>query len=407
MKFGVKERKFMKRHWRWNKILSGLALYQGMSVSVEAQVVEMEGTSYVFLSDSTVELASFVPPFSLEDWDDTLCVPEAVSYGNKIYKVTAMGERVFGSDSLTRRFCRSVVDVVFPEGLEGIATDAFYGRFYSLKKLVLPQSLRSLGENSFACLPSLDEVVIRGVREVPAWAFSLNPSLAVVSLDSCVSVIGRNSFYECTRLSRVDLRSVVEIGDNAFEGTSIDVLAVPNVESVGESSFMGCKSLTRIHFTPKLRRIAAFAFSDDTALLSIHVPAGEIGESAFMGCTSLRQVVLSDSVYSLGEATFLGCVSLDSVCLSSSLDKISAMTFCGCVDLESVALPSTVRSIGKEAFAGSGLKRIDIPGSVKEIGDGAFAQCEHLEEVILRNPDVLLGKAVFPKDTKIRYMEKY
>lgn len=100
-------------------------------------------------------------------------------------------------------------------------------------------------------------------------------------------------------------------------------------------------------------------------------------------------------------------MSLDSVCLSFSLDKISAMTFCGCVDLESVALPSTVRSIGKEAFAGSGLKRVDIPGSVKEIGDGAFAQCEHLEEVILRNPDVLLGKAVFPKDTKIRYMEKY
>ncbi len=394
----------MKRQWRWSKGLSGLALCMGMSVPAEAQVVEAEGSSYALLSDSTVELVSFVPPFSFEKWRDTLCIPPAVSYGDKTYGVVAIGGEAFGPAPLTRRYCRGVTEVRLPEGLEEIAADAFYGRFGSLKKVVLPRTLRTLGENAFAGLPSLDEVVVRGVREVPAWAFSLNPSLTVVSLDSCVSVVGRNSFYECTRLSHVDLRSVVEIGDNAFEGTSIKVLSVPNAESIGESSFMGCRSLVRIHLSRKLRRIAAFAFSDDTALLSVHVPAGDVGASAFMGCTSLRQVVLSDSVHGLGEAAFLGCVSLDSVCFSSSVSEIAPMTFWGCASLESVVLPETVRSIGKEAFAGSGVKRIDIPRSVKEIGDGAFARCEHLKEVVLRNPDVLLGNAAFPKEARIRYM---
>lgn len=64
--------------------------------------------------------------------------------------------------------------------------------------------------------------------------------------------------------------------------------------------------------------------------------------------------------------------------------------------LESITLPSTLRVIGEGAFYASKLISIDIPDSVVEIRDKAFAGCSHLQTVRLpsfieRLPNRLFG----------------
>ena len=52
-----------------------------------------------------------------------------------------------------------------------------------------------------------------------------------------------------------------------------------------------------------------------------------------------------------------------------------------------IQIPDTVVSIDEKVFDGNrNISKVIIPEGVKEIGYGAFANCEKLEEVIFQNP---------------------
>lgn len=55
-----------------------------------------------------------------------------------------------------------------------------------------------------------------------------------------------------------------------------------------------------------------------------------------------------------------------------------------------------VTGIGKKAFLSKkNLRRVTLPDTVEEIGDWAFAYCDHLSEVILPRRELRFGRAVF------------
>ncbi len=55
-----------------------------------------------------------------------------------------------------------------------------------------------------------------------------------------------------------------------------------------------------------------------------------------------------------------------------------------------------VRTVGRKAFLSKkNLRRICLPDTVEEIGDWAFAYCDHLEEAVLPHREVRFGRAVF------------
>lgn len=76
-------------------------------------------------------------------------------------------------------------------------------------------------------------------------------------------------------------------------------------------------------------------------------------------------------------------------------DEIGESMFYECSKLQSMVLPTTVTSILTNAFARTGLKSIDIPNSVRRLGDDAFAYCHSLETVVLGKRATSLSKGVF------------
>ncbi len=77
-----------------------------------------------------------------------------------------------------------------------------------------------------------------------------------------------------------------------------------------------------------------------------------------------------------------------------TVTAIKDYAFEGC-QLTSIQLPSTLTSIGLCAFYCSFIPEITIPGSVTEIGDGAFASCNSLTSVEIPESVISIGDGVF------------
>ena len=111
----------------------------------------------------------------------------------------------------------------------------------------------------------------------------------------------------------------------------------------------------------------------------------------------LRQLVTAGTVTSLdwsgvrivsgGEAYVENFVT--------SNDVIGEKMFYECSKLEAMVLPATLTTIQTNAFARTGLKTIDIPGTVTKIGGDAFAYCGSLETVVIGKNVKQLNQGVF------------
>lgn len=127
-------------------------------------------------------------------------------------------------------------------------------------------------------------------------------------------------------------------------------------------------------------------------------PVVEIGYRAFSE-TNIVSIVFPDSV-----KTIYGCCQycgfLTKVVLPKNLTYIPYNMFKGCTALKEFTLPEEISTIGDGAFAGSGLEAIEIPDSVKEIGNeyndnGVFVGCQNLKTVTIGNGTKVIGAMAF------------
>ncbi len=93
--------------------------------------------------------------------------------------------------------------------------------------------------------------------------------------------------------------------------------------------------------------------------------------------SSVRKVTLPDNIEEIGEYAFFGMDLLSDINMPRSLKKIGEGAFrsCGNIGLNVLEFPESVEFIGKEAFMNCyHLKRASFPGSLKRIGEGAFKE---------------------------------
>lgn len=76
-------------------------------------------------------------------------------------------------------------------------------------------------------------------------------------------------------------------------------------------------------------------------------------------------------------------------------DVIGEALFRECRKLTSIVLPAGITGIGVNAFANSGLRKIEIPNMVTSIGNDAFAYCSSLATVVLGKRVAKMGQGVF------------
>ena len=173
------------------------------------------------------------------------------------------------------------------------------------------------------------------------------------------------------------------------------------LQSIGDSAFLGCSSLTSLTLPSSLQSIGDSAFYGCSSLTSLTLSSSlqSIGYRAFEGCSSLTSLTLPSSLQSIGYRAFFGCKSLTSLTLPSSLQSIGNRAFLGCKSLTSLTLPSSLQSIGDSAFrVCSSLTSLTLPSSLQSIGGGAFTGCTSLRSVICNQFYKVIGQMLLSSD---------
>lgn len=135
------------------------------------------------------------------------------------------------------------------------------------------------------------------------------------------------------------------------------------VTSLGYYAFYGCSELTDISLPPTIE--------------SINV-------GAFMYCTAIERITLPEGLKTLGGQVFSNCTGLKEVVWNEAIESVDGNLFTDCAALETISWPQSLSMIPYHCFERSGLRRITIPATVKQLGEGTFSECRQLEEVDLK-----------------------
>lgn len=225
-------------------------------------------------------------------------------------------------------------------------------------RLEIPETLggktvTSLGENSFAYIGSLCEVVI----------------------PETVTAIGASCFRSCSALERVNLpQKLNTIPDFCFKDCEkLDQIALPDgVTSIGQEAFFFCRSLKSLTLPQSLSVIGSAAFYGCAAITEMQIPQSvtSIGASAFELCSGLKSIRLPDRLERIESRTFNSCYSLEQIALPENLKSVGFHAFGECALLEEVAFPASLEYIGPQVFWGCTLKKVYFEGKVPEMEEG-------------------------------------
>lgn len=237
----------------------------------------------------------------------------------------------------------------------------------SLRSLVIPNSVTSIGNGAFADCGSLKNLVL------PESVVSIKGNL-FCKWNGEVKCLSPNFIFEDGVLFNKDKSTII-----SFRDKDIISYVIPDyVTSIGGDAFSGCESLTSLVIPDSVVSIGDGAFSHCESLKNIVLPNSitSIGFCVFQHCRSLKSLVIPDSVTSIDTLAFCFCSSLKSLVIPGGVTSIKKMAFSGCKSLKSIVIPDGVTSIGSGAFSGcSSLKSIVIPDSVTCIGNRAFGNC--------------------------------
>ena len=316
----------------------------------------------------------------------------------------------------------------FNSQLETIGQYAF--SYSNLNKIVIPSSVKSIGENAFGCshLSCLifedgDEDVLLDGRDNMFWGNTIDslywgrngPKINfrkikhITLADVKIKTFGGIS---CDSVCVLDIKAGKEslsispfkknvIIDSVYCNRVLDVNASGNhplylVNSmfkleigkdlicIGDNMFNGCK-ISSIFIPNYIRSISPTAFNNCYTLNSITIEDSteplDFGEgNNFYNC-QLKDIYLGRNMeFSTNSPFNENKEGIQKLTFGSNVTEIPDNTFAGLKNVKELTLPKNLKKVGSMAFYGcEGLTELTIPGSVTEIGQQAFDLCRNLK----------------------------
>lgn len=396
------------------------------SVTFPDGVKEIE--SYAF--ECCAALKRVYIPKSLKDFDAAAFVRSGVEEVH-ITDLAAWCECYFSYATANPLGCGAdlylngelVRDLVIPDGVTGISSNAFLG-CRSIRSVTLPDSVTKVWD-AFESCKNLETIRYGNGLTFEAGAYRGCENIKEVYIDSIEAwcKITFNGWGEETPLHS---------GATLYIGgvPAVDLVIPDGIKKIGSGQFYNYKYLKSISF-PDGIQIGYEAFKNCPALQFIEFRGdGNFDTDAFTGCSSLIAVKLPEG-YSVSfwnvlreytEAKYVGsddvlreqdgfrCAQLrdgtylyrwdtpqENLVLPSSIDgrqyEIANSTFKGCDIIKSITIPEgAVSKIGYGAFSGcNGITEVTVPAGIN-LENSVFAECQSLKKATVHSP---LGTFMF------------
>lgn len=314
----------------------------------------------------------------------------------------------------------NVEEVVLPEGIETIDSDAF-NFCTKLRKINFPETLKVIGHGAFKGCFFLETVILpKTMKEISDYAF-YEAGIKQLILPENVNFVGTevfagtniettdipenftlNSamFEKCQKLHSINLLgSHITIPERCFRDcinlTEIDITKTALIK---DEAFRGCQNLS-VSTIPADTLVAVSAFEESGATDVIIEDISKVCNRVFADCKSLKKLTINvaDGPTSVSSALVKGCKNLQTVVFTGrtkNLTVIEAAAFKETKNLNTISLPDTIKTISKEAFYDSGIENIHLPENLRQIGTMAFAG-SGLKDIVIPNKIKKLGDYAF------------
>lgn len=175
--------------------------------------------------------------------------------------------------------------------------------------------------------------------------------------------------------------TIETIGDYAFEGTNIEEIEIPSsVKSLGLEVFRGWNDSQKVSLVYNGYEASV---SDDGL------------QTPFTDSDAMFEVSIAKGVTEIKDDAFNGMASLGKIEIPSSVKKLGDRAFAR-TSLRSVSIGANVISIGDESFIGCGLlEEVSFGSKLGSIGEKAFFGCDSIVEVKLPDSVYYIGDMAF------------
>ena len=312
-------------------------------------------------------------------------------------------------------------ELILPEEIDGLPVTEIGSRAFAgacVKRIVLPETVRSIGREAFASMRDLQHVVIpESVKAIDETAFREAEDVLLCVQEGSYAhrfaqTMGLPFCFEEPAMD-VCARDCFSIGDYlcALEEDGLTIreyngdarkLVVPAqlkgypVRCIGGRAFRHSPYLEELEVEEGVWAVAAFAFQSCARLRRVVLPGSlqDVGGFCFQLCMALEEVRFRGVMPEIPPACFELCVKLRSIELPESVRRVGNFAFRGCRSLESVVLPDGLRLLGLSSFGGCrSLHSINMPAGLRIVEYGAFRGCVSLEAPELPEEVKVLGDA--------------
>ena len=310
-------------------------------------------------SVTTIESAVFAECHSLKEID--------IAEGNPIFsseKGALFGKTDDGAKVLVEWPAGNSETVDIPENVDQIAAYALC--CCHMTDVVIPVSVKKIGESAFYLCPNLTEVRFKGnMPQIDNYAFSAaavtcyypendetwtaeklqnyNGSLTWEAYSeeegSDSGICGENVTWTLNEDGVLTISGEGLMSDYDFEEAPwypkknqiVSVTIENGVTSIGAHAFEDCINLNSIKMPSKVKRIGAAAFNNCTALTNVDIPKSvtDIAEKAFANCSNLVSVEIPYNVVFIGNCVFEGCSSLTDITFKGHAPSFDNECFSG------------------------------------------------------------------------------
>lgn len=274
----------------------------------------------------------------------------------------------------------SLENVTLPEGMTTIPIGAFK-QCFSLKKVVLPSSIETIGDNAFDSDVNLDIdfTKLTNLTSIGSRAFSIINANGGNDAEGGYDTKYKDEIKDGGIKNIILPESVKTIGSGAFFGQrNVKKIVIPeSVTSIQGQAFQMIPALEELEVYASLDKVSGSSFNevfwsntrnDSTITGKLkkiilgenYSATGKIGSALFYGLDFDEIDIQMNNIQNLGSSMFMKNKKLKSFTVPKTVKVINQAAFYETTALKDITIPKNVQTIDVEAFRKSGLEKIWI-----------------------------------------------